>query len=188
MNVTCHFRCLSSTWCVTRRTAGATVRCWWATLRSIESASALPLSTWWWRCSSLTWSPVRTSEHSYTTGQCEVLHMSLFPHFSTNMLQWVTRRYTYRLLEVNNVVHQSINQSIAICRSLPNLGLKVKYRMFVQTTLHLTKVRIYDVNSRDHKEKTVNEKACPNYSMVVFVYFIHIILSIYTIHNTYISV
>lgn len=113
---------------------------------------------------------------------------AFFPHFSTNMLQWVTRRYTYRLLEVNNVVHQSINQSIAICRSLPNLGLKVKYRMFVQTTLHFTKVRIYDVNSRDHKEKTVNEKACPNFSMVVFVYFIHIILSIYTIHNTYISV
>lgn len=49
-------------------------------------------------------------------------------------------------------------------------------------------VRIYDVNSRDHKEKTVNEKACPNFSMLVYVYFIHIILSIYTIHNTYISV
>lgn len=80
-----------------------------------------------------------------------------FSHFSTNMLQWVTRRYTYRLLEVNNVVHQSINQSIrcrcnagmltavkglllAVCRSLPNLGLKVKSRRCVQTTLHFTKV------------------------------------------------
>lgn len=46
------YRCLSSTWCVTRRMAEATVRCWWATQRSTESALALPVSTWWWRSSS----------------------------------------------------------------------------------------------------------------------------------------
>lgn len=70
------FRCLSSTWCVTRPTVGVTARCWWATQRSTESALALPVSTWWWQSSSSTSSPVTTSERSYTTGRS---HLDLTP-------------------------------------------------------------------------------------------------------------
>lgn len=73
-------RCLSSTWCVTRRTAAATVKCWLATRRSTESASALPASTWWWQSSSSTWSPARTSGRWYTMGQ----FVSISPNTSSS--------------------------------------------------------------------------------------------------------